>query len=141
MHTTGRTARLVLAAMTLGALGWHGPAQSAPRPRPARGWSSVIVQWEGARAPWVKHVSPDLPGRKSDEYTASATGADVALARYGLSGAGVSVAVLDSGIQSGRADFGGRVAASVDFAGGTERPRRGRPSSAPSAGSRGRRAW
>ena len=71
-----------------------------------------------AALPWIKHVSPDLSCHKSDEYTVGATGADIALAQYGLSGAGVTVAVLDSGIQPGRADFGGRVAASVDFTGG-----------------------
>ena len=47
--------------------------------------------------PWIKHVSSDLFCRKSDEYTVGATGADIALAQYGLSGAGVTVAVLDSG--------------------------------------------
>jgi len=174
MHTPGRSARRVFSALTLSsaltlcALAWPGPAGAAPRPqsdhllsrpsaRPGGAWSSVIVQWRGARAaaPWrrlralgvradrplpligadalrlptrnlarmaalgcVKHVSPDVACRKSDEYSAGATGADVAFAQYGLSGAGVTVAVLDSGVQSGRADLGGRTAAAVDFTGG-----------------------
>ena len=65
---------------------------------------------------FVRHVSPDLRCRKNDEYTVEASGADVA-AGAGLSGAGVTVAVLDSGIQTERADIAGRTLASVSFAG------------------------
>ncbi len=66
--------------------------------------------------PFVRHVSPDLHCRKNDEYSVEASGADVA-AEAGLSGAGVTVAVLDSGIQTERADIAGRTLASVSFAG------------------------
>ena len=64
----------------------------------------------------VRHVSPDLSCRKSDEYTVGATGADVAFTQYGLTGAGVTIAVLDSGIQSERSDIQGRTVAAADFA-------------------------
>lgn len=67
--------------------------------------------------PFVRHVSPDVSCRKSDEYTVGASGADVAFAGAGLSGAGVAVAVLDSGIQAERADLAGRTLASVSFLG------------------------
>ncbi len=180
MQTTRRTAWPTSFSLTLGfaltfsLLSWPGPAGAAPSPkrththtrpsrshparvplaRPSRAWSSVIVEWRGARTasglrrmralgmradrplpligadalrlpspnlarlavlPFVRHVSPDLTCRKSDEYTVGATGADVALAQSGLTGAGVTVAVLDSGIQSERADIQGRTAAAVDF--------------------------
>ncbi len=68
--------------------------------------------------PFVRHVSPDVACRKSDEYTVGASGADVAFAGAGLSGAGVAVAVLDSGIQAERADLAGRTLASVSVIGG-----------------------
>lgn len=126
-------------------------AQKSPR-----GWSSVIVQWNGARTParmhrlralgaasdrplplihadalrvplaklarlaalpFVKHLSADLTCRKSDEYTVGATGADVAFAQAGLTGSSVNVAVLDSGIQSERADIQNRTVAGVNFSG------------------------
>lgn len=67
--------------------------------------------------PFVRHVSPDVSCRKSDEYTVGASGADVAFAGAGLSGTGVAVAVLDSGIQAERADLAGRTLASVNFLG------------------------
>ncbi len=53
-----------------------------------------------AALPWIKHVSPDLSCHKSDEYTVGATGADIALAQYGLSGAGVTVAMLAGGLST-----------------------------------------
>ena len=172
MHITGRIARLAFCALTL----WLtlcvsvGPALAGASPlpksdrflsrtpavRPARAWSSVIVQWNGARTParmkrlralgaradrplllihadalrlpsrnltrlaalpFVKRLSADLTCRKSDEYTVGATGADIAFAQGGLTGAGVAVAVLDSGIQMGRADIQGRTVAVANFAG------------------------
>ena len=67
--------------------------------------------------PFVRHVSPDVSCRKNDEYTVGASGADVAFADAGLSGTGVAVAVLDSGIQAERADIAGRTLASVSFVG------------------------
>ena len=180
MHTRGLTKRRILFALTLTALAsaaWPGTAiasplpksdfflsrpvsQPAPRTHGARSgaaWSSVIVQWKGARTaslgrrlralgvredrplpligadalrlptknlarlaalPFVKHLSADLTCRKSDEYSVGASGADVAFAMGGLTGAGVTIAVLDSGIQSARADIQGRTVAAANFAGG-----------------------
>ena len=69
-----------------------------------------------AALPFIKHLSADLSCRKSDEYTVGATGADVAFAQDGLTGMGVTVAVLDSGIQSERADIQNRTVASINFA-------------------------
>ena len=73
-----------------------------------------------AALPFVKHLSADLTCRKSDEYTVGATGADVAFTQGGLTGTGVTVAVLDSGVQSERADVQGRTVAAVNFAGGAD---------------------
>jgi len=168
MYATARTARLVLFALILCAPVRPSQANVSPLPKSdhflsrtpaahsARAWSSVIVQWKGARTtaqgrrlralgacadrplpligadamrlpssnlarlaalPFVRHLSADLACRKSDEYSAGATGADIAFAQGGLTGAGVTVAVLDSGIQSARADIQGRTVAAADFAG------------------------
>ena len=51
-----------------------------------------------AALPFVNHLSSDLTVRKFDEYTVGATGAGVAFQQYGVTGAGVTVAVVDSGI-------------------------------------------
>ena len=180
MHTPGRTPRRIFFALTLTALAasaWPGTAGASPLPKSDRflsqplsrtpaarsgaAWSSVIIQWNGARTParlrrlralgargdkplpligadalrlpssnltrlaalpFIKHFSADLTCRKSDEYSAGATGADVAFAQGGLTGAGVAIAVLDSGIRSSGADLQGRTVAAVNFAGdaGTE---------------------
>ena len=175
MKTTRLTAQAVLLALLLGAQANFGTQAGASHPLPPaqtskndgflaktlaqkspRGWSSVILQWNGARTPdrlrrlralgaasdrplplihadalrvpssklaklaalaFVKHLSADLTCRKSDEYTVGATGADVAFAQAGLTGSGVNVAVLDSGIQSERADIQNRTVASVNFSG------------------------
>ena len=73
----------------------------------------------------VAHLSSDVETRKSDDFTVKHTGADVALTPtlmggYGLSGYGVTVAVLDSGIRNDN-DFnnigpgGSRLVAGVNF--------------------------
>ena len=169
MQTTRLTAGAVLLALFFGALINVSHAATLPQPsknddflaktlaqKTPRGWSSVILQWNGARTParlrrlcvlgavsdrplplihadalrvpsaklarletlpFVKHLSSDLTCRKSDEYTVGATGADAAFAQAGLTGSGVNIAVLDSGIQSERADIQNRTVASVNFAG------------------------
>lgn len=170
MHTPVRIAWLVFFALMFGASVRPIQAGTAPLPKSdrflaqapshpsAHAWSSVIVQWRGARTPtrlrrlralgaradrplplihadalrlpsrnlarlaalpFVKRLSADLACRKSDEYAVGATGADVAFAQGGLTGAGVTVAVLDSGIQSARMDIAGRTVAAVSFAGDT----------------------
>jgi serine protease AprX len=72
---------------------------------------------------WVDHVSPDLAVQKCDEFTIGSSGADAAQQQSGLTGAGVTVAVVDSGIQ-GCGDLtdptsgASRVLANVNFAAG-----------------------
>nr|MDQ2687026.1 S8 family serine peptidase [Armatimonadota bacterium] len=73
--------------------------------------------------PWVTHVSPDSAVHKTDEFTVGSSGANQAygtnpLGRpYKLTGQGVAVAVLDSGINIGRdlRTNGATVAARVSF--------------------------
>jgi serine protease AprX len=54
---------------------------------------------------FVKHASADATVRKSDVFTVGASGASLAWERYGATGKGVGIAVLDSGIRRSR-DFG-----------------------------------
>ena len=73
----------------------------------------------------VSHLSADVQTRKSDDFTVKHTGADVAAASpssggYGLSGASVTVAVLDSGIRGSNKDLKSlsgksRIAGSINF--------------------------
>jgi serine protease AprX len=53
-----------------------------------------------ATLPFVTHVSSDGSVKKCDEFTCASSGADRAYQQYGLTGQGVTVAVLDSGIRS-----------------------------------------
>jgi serine protease AprX len=73
-----------------------------------------------ANLPFVKRVSEDVAVRKHDEFTVSASGADIAF-QAGLKGTGVTVAVLDSGLKShpdmNAVTGGSRVLASVSFVG------------------------
>ncbi len=46
----------------------------------------------------ILHISPDLPLGKCSDSLDATIGADVALSSYGLSGKGVGVAVIDSGV-------------------------------------------
>ncbi len=55
---------------------------------------------------FVKHVSSDVSVKKTDAYTVSSSGANVAWNQYGASGKGVGVAVVDSGIRTVN-DFSG----------------------------------
>ncbi|MDX1933851.1 MAG: S8 family peptidase [Capsulimonadales bacterium] len=61
-----------------------------------------------AALPGVAHLSPDLPVRKTDEFTVGHTGAELAArpapTGFGLTGKGVGIAVLDTGI-SDHPDF------------------------------------
>lgn len=74
---------------------------------------------------FVDHLSSDETIKKCDEFTVGRSGADVAFSQYGLTGSGVTVAVLDSGIGSNSdlddAKTGkSRVLASVNFVPGTK---------------------
>ncbi|MDX1933852.1 MAG: S8 family serine peptidase [Capsulimonadales bacterium] len=55
-----------------------------------------------AALPFVAHLSADGMVRKTDEFTVEHTGAHTASATYGLTGLGVGVAVIDSGISKHR---------------------------------------
>ena len=61
---------------------------------------------ELVRLPFVKHVSADAEVRKTDAFTVNSSEANVAWQKYGLSGAGVAVAVIDSGVGQ-QLDFDG----------------------------------
>ncbi len=52
-----------------------------------------------AALPFVTHLSYDGKVKKCDEFTVASSGAGAAYQQYNLTGAGVGVAVLDSGIQ------------------------------------------
>ncbi len=66
--------------------------------------SSVVVQAPAATVsqlatlPFVVHLSGDVPIHKKDEFTVGSSGAAVAMQSYNVSGTGVGVAVIDSGI-------------------------------------------
>ena len=165
MQTTRLTAGAVLLTLLFCTQANSNPAHSNPAKsdqfltqtlsqKAAHGWSSIIIQWNGARTParlrrlrtlgasadkplpliqadalrlpsknlarlaalpFIKHLSADLSCRKSDEFTVGSTGADVAYAQDGLTGQGVTVAVLDSGIQQERADIQNRTIGSINF--------------------------
>ncbi len=53
---------------------------------------------ELAALPYVRRLSADVPVRRCDQFTVASSGADVAYSQYGLTGSGVGVAVVDSGI-------------------------------------------
>jgi serine protease AprX len=69
---------------------------------------------EFSRQPFISHLSPDAVVRKTDAFTISASGANTAWTQYGLSGKGIGIAVIDSGIRAS-ADFDTRVVASVNL--------------------------
>ncbi len=53
-----------------------------------------------AALPFVSHLSVDGQVHKCDEFTVAASGAGAAYQQYGLTGQGVTVAVVDSGVRS-----------------------------------------
>ncbi len=72
----------------------HLPVVSSVAVRlPARSLGGLVA------LPWVSHVSADVPVKKNDQFTVSSSGADTAYSSYGLTGKGVTVAVVDSGIE------------------------------------------
>jgi serine protease AprX len=46
----------------------------------------------------IAYISPDRPVSASIDYSSEAVGADIALRSYGLTGVGMAVAIIDSGI-------------------------------------------
>jgi serine protease AprX len=78
-----------------------------------------------ARHPLVERISLDRPVGGSMERTATAIGAAIARQQFGYDGAGIGVAIIDSGIASWHDDLtdagvGQRVARFVDFVDGFE---------------------
>lgn len=80
------------------------------------------------RLPFVSHVSEDVPTQKTDAFTSGSTYAPQAWQQYQSVGAGVGVAVLDTGISDisdfhslpgllGIVPVGDRICGSVDFTG------------------------
>jgi serine protease AprX len=78
----------------------------------ARVPSKGLLQLAGA--PGVTRLSADAPVQKADVFTTEHTGADVARVSSGLTGRGVGVAVIDSGIRA-TSDFSS-IVARVNFA-------------------------
>jgi serine protease AprX len=77
-----------------------------------------------AALPFILHLSEDAPVQKNDEFTVASSGADVAHQQYGLTGQGVTVAVLDSGIfphldLKNPATGQSRILANVEFVSGS----------------------
>jgi len=70
---------------------------------------------------FVQHLSADADMKKCDEFTVESSGADMAFGQYNLTGKGVTVAVLDSGIDE-HADLSGRIVAAVSFVPGNNNP-------------------
>jgi serine protease AprX len=52
-----------------------------------------------ATLPFIQRLSADVQVKKTDEFTVKSSGADVAYSQYGLTGQGIGVAVVDSGIR------------------------------------------
>ena len=76
-----------------------------------------------AALPFVNHLSADLAVKKNDQFTADHSGATAAAQQYSLTGKGVTVAVVDSGIRAHpdlcdttQSTLPSRVLANVNFA-------------------------
>ena len=72
-----------------------------------------------AALPFVTHLSYDGVVKKFDDFTDEHSKADVAQ-QYGLSGKGIIVAIMDSGVGAGP-DFGGRLVSGASFVPGDSR--------------------
>ncbi len=70
-----------------------------------------------AALPFVQHLSADTAVRKCDEFTVGSSGADTAFSRYSLTGTGVTVAVVDTGVRKAKdlSGHGSRLLSSVSF--------------------------
>ncbi len=76
-----------------------------------------------SRAPTVRAVSPDRPIRATLHKTTATIGATWVTERLGFDGAGIGVAIIDSGVTRAHDDLGGnQVVHFVDFAGTRTRP-------------------
>jgi|SRR5579884_1182173 len=74
-----------------------------------------------AALPFVRHVSADLTVKKCDEFTVGSSGANTTFQQYSLTGNGITVAVVDSGMNAWHRDLvdpisgNTRVLAGVNF--------------------------
>jgi serine protease AprX len=71
-----------------------------------------------AAMPFIQHLSADVTVKKDDEFTVGDSGASAAWQQYNVSGAGVTVAVVDSGIHGCKdlkTDGVSRIIKSVNF--------------------------
>ncbi len=58
-----------------------------------------------AALPFVQRLSADAVVEKSDEFTVGSSGADVAFSQHHLTGRGIAVAVIDSGVRFSHEDL------------------------------------
>ncbi|BCJ50118.1 hypothetical protein Asp14428_15930 [Actinoplanes sp. NBRC 14428] len=107
----GARARVIRDLPGAGAL-----AVRAARPDRARLWTSMITGTPAAPAlrPGIERISLDGKRELTLDVSVPQIGAPAAWAR-GLDGTGVTVAVLDSGIDATHADFAGRIVAQENF--------------------------
>src|SRR5579884_3149164 len=74
-----------------------------------------------AALPFVRHVSADLTVKKCDEFTVGSSGANTTFQQYSLTGNGITVAVVDGGMNAWHRDLvdpisgNTRVLAGVNF--------------------------
>jgi serine protease AprX len=74
--------------------------------------------------PWVERVDPDQPLERHLDRSKPLVRAGRPMLDLGFDGAGVGVAILDSGIDATHPDFAGRVAADVTYVNGDWQPTR-----------------
>ncbi len=78
-----------------------------------------------AANPAVKAVNDDRPMRGSLDRTATTIGARWVAENLGLDGAGIGVAIIDSGVARGHEDLSGRIAHFADFVSQRSQPHDG----------------
>ena len=76
---------------------------------------SISALLSAAELPYVTRISEDVPIRKSDLFTVGSSMAGAAFQQFGLTGSGIRVAVLDSGIKTSNSEFRKRIVASVNM--------------------------